>query len=194
MIKLQDFAKECGVTDRQVQRLVNKYEAELEGHFERRGVNGTWLDEEGCVILRGKMKVSPVSFYDPEQESEIQQLKATIAKLEERLDIKEQYIMGLEINQTQKQDRINELEGQIGEVKLLAAAKESAEKEITVLEGFIKDAKAEIEIQKAQNADLSAERDKAIQKTLEAEKKAQEASEELEKLKNRSFWQRLRNK
>ena len=44
------------------------------------------------------------------------------------------------------------------------------------------------------NGKISEEKKKLIDEKLEAEKKAQEASEELERLKNRSFWQRLRNK
>ena len=38
------------------------------------------------------------------------------------------------------------------------------------------------------------EKEKLIEEKLEADKRAQEASEELERLKSRSFWQRLRNK
>lgn len=60
--KLQDFAKQQGVTDRQVQRLISKYAAELEGLYERKGPNGTWLSEEACEILRSKMKQQPLSF------------------------------------------------------------------------------------------------------------------------------------
>lgn len=60
MIKLQDFAAMQGVTDRQINRLLQKYASELEGLFERRGHNGTWLTDEACEILRSKMKQQPV--------------------------------------------------------------------------------------------------------------------------------------
>lgn len=60
MIKLQDFAKQNGITDRQVQRQLKKYETELNGHFKRRGHNGTWLDEVACSFLESKMLQSPV--------------------------------------------------------------------------------------------------------------------------------------
>lgn len=66
MIKLQDFARECGVTDRQIQRLLKKYEEELTGHFERKGPNGTWLDEEARQILRSRMKQQPIVVGDGE--------------------------------------------------------------------------------------------------------------------------------
>ena len=64
MLKLQDFSKQQGVSDRQVQRLLKKYEKELEGLFERKGPNGTWLSDEACEILRGKMKTQPVAVYE----------------------------------------------------------------------------------------------------------------------------------
>lgn len=64
MLKLQDFSKQQGVSDRQVQRLLKKYEAELEGLFERKGLNGTWLSDEACEILRSKMKTQPVAIYE----------------------------------------------------------------------------------------------------------------------------------
>ena len=43
MIKLQDFAKECGVTDRAIQKHLVKYADELNGLYERKGPNGTCL-------------------------------------------------------------------------------------------------------------------------------------------------------
>lgn len=70
MIKLQEFARLQGVTDRQVQRLLKKYAAELEGLYERKGVNGTWLSDEACEILRSKMKQAPLVVSDQNEEAE----------------------------------------------------------------------------------------------------------------------------
>lgn len=67
---------ERGVTERQIQRLLKKYEAELEGKFERKGQNGTWLTDEACEILVSKMKTNPTVVGDMEQYRENQQLKA----------------------------------------------------------------------------------------------------------------------
>ncbi|MGN0266503.1 MAG: hypothetical protein ACI4D7_02375 [Lachnospiraceae bacterium] len=75
MIRLRDFARERGVTDRQVQRLLKKYEAELTGKFERRGQNGTWLTDEACDFLIGKMRTSPVVVGDEQQLREQMQLQ-----------------------------------------------------------------------------------------------------------------------
>lgn len=75
MIKLRDFARERGVTDRQVQRLLKKYEEQLAGQFERRGQNGTWLTDEACEFLISKMRSSPVVVGDGEQLREHMQLR-----------------------------------------------------------------------------------------------------------------------
>ena len=61
MIKLQDFARQQGVTDRAIQKHLNTYAEDLEGLYERKGPNGTWLTDEACEILRSKMKQQPIS-------------------------------------------------------------------------------------------------------------------------------------
>lgn len=66
MIKLQDFARECGVTDRAIQKHLKTYASELEGLYERKGSNGTWLSDEACQILRSKMKQQPIVVGDGE--------------------------------------------------------------------------------------------------------------------------------
>ena len=85
MIKVQDFAQECGITDRQIHRLLNKYEDEIVGHFERQGQNGTWLDETACQILRSKMKKLPPSVSDQQTVREKQALEAENKRLNEML-------------------------------------------------------------------------------------------------------------
>lgn len=106
MIKLQDFATECNITDRQVQRLIKKYEAEIEGHFERKGANGTWLDDEACKILRSKMKVKEIVVAD----QNVSELQAQINELQERIERKDIIIEKLQERELQKDTRIEELE------------------------------------------------------------------------------------
>lgn len=106
MIKLQDFATECNVTDRQVQRLIKKYEAEIEGHFERKGANGTWLDDEACKILRSKMKVKEIVVAD----QNVSELQAQIKELQERMERKDQIIEQLQARELLKDSRIDALE------------------------------------------------------------------------------------
>ena len=88
MVKLQDFATQQGVTDRQVQRLLKKYESELQDKFERHGHNGTWLTDEACEILRSKMKQQPIVVSD--EDPRLEELRREIAALNEEARIKEE--------------------------------------------------------------------------------------------------------
>lgn len=107
MIKLQDFARDCGVTDRAIQKHLKKHEKALEGHFHRRGPNGTWLDETAQDYIRSLMKETPVVVSD-----------ATL--LREKAELQEKYSMALEqIVFLQQQNKQLELENE--KIKLLEA-------------------------------------------------------------------------
>lgn len=110
MIKLQEFARQMSVTDRAIQKHLKKYETELAGLFERKGKNGTWLTDEACEFLRGKMKPQSVELYDPAKDEEIKRLKERIAYLEDYAAGKEKYIVAMEAAAQMKQERIAELE------------------------------------------------------------------------------------
>lgn len=163
MIKLQDFARDCGVTDRAIQKHLKTYATELEGLFERKGPNGTWLSDEACKILKSKMKQQPLVVFD--EDPRIGEMEKKIRKLEDRLERKELYIEVLEEGSRQKQERLNLLEGN----QLL-----------------LEEQNAQIEDLKAQNAVLSVEKGDAIQKASDAEKKAQEANMKASALENMS--------
>lgn len=135
MVKLQDFAKQQGVTDRQIQRLLKKYEVELEGLFERRNQNGTWLSDDACDILKSKMKTNPVVVIDDETEK----LRKRIEELEERMERKDLLIEKL-------QSRVEEKECYIEGIK----------KEQLLLEEQVKE--AESERLRADNAEAELER------------------------------------
>lgn len=64
MRKIQEFARECGVTDRAILKHIKKYETELSGHIERRGGNGTWIDETAEEIIRSRMIKHPMIVND----------------------------------------------------------------------------------------------------------------------------------
>ena len=129
MIKLQDFARQQGVTDRAIQKHLKKYAAELEGHIEKKGPNGTWLDDEACKILRSKMIIRPASLVDPKIESKLQQQELRIRELEEQLRQKEQYIYGIEASNIKKQQQIDSL---IEEKKLIEDKSSNLEVDLRV--------------------------------------------------------------
>ena len=105
MLKLQDFAAQCGVTDRQIQRLIKKYSEELKGHYERRGQNGTWIDEEGQKALRSKMKTNPPSVVDDT-------LLKKIEMLEDRIERKDVIIERMQERETAKDKMIEQLQSE----------------------------------------------------------------------------------
>lgn len=85
MIKLQDFARQCGVTDRAIQKHLKTYAAELDGLYQRKGPNGTWLSDEACEILRSKIKRQPMVILDAEQNEKLQNLENENKKLLQEL-------------------------------------------------------------------------------------------------------------
>ena len=152
MIKVQDFATKYGVTDRQVQRLLKKYEDEMAGHYERQGANGTWIDETGERILRSKMRQAPIVLHD----SEVGQKLARLEQENEAL--KDKLILALEKVQEQQalldDGRASQFMLQAAEEQAKQTAHELAEahqqlgaarQEVKLLEGFVADAKAEIQ-------------------------------------------------
>lgn len=85
MTKLQDFAAQQNVTERQIYRLLQKYADELQGLYERRGQNGTWLTDEACEILHSKMRQQPVVVSDGFLARQTEELKAKNLELLEEL-------------------------------------------------------------------------------------------------------------
>lgn len=86
MIKVQDFAAKQCVTDRQVQRLLKKYAEELTDHFERRGSNGTWLDDYACSFLRSHMKQQPIVVSDNSISEHMEELEAENRRLHQKME------------------------------------------------------------------------------------------------------------
>lgn len=56
MVKISEFARQFGITDRHARRLAAENEPDLVGHYEKRGNAGTWIDEVGIEILRSKLR------------------------------------------------------------------------------------------------------------------------------------------
>lgn len=208
MIKLQDFARECAVTDRQIQRLLKKYEEELAGHFERKGPNGTWLDEEACEILRGKMKHLPSAVVDGEVARKNEDLERENKDLLKALNMAKDRIIELQgaqarLEAAEATQRL--LEESREEYKAEAArnaqkASEEAQRAKELQRDYEQAAEAlekmrEEATQRLQEAELAEEREQqALQAAQELQSRL-EASEAREKaLKERSWWERLMRK
>lgn len=175
-VKLSDFARECGVTERAIQKHLKNLEAELQGHFERRGPNGTWLDETATALIRSRMVTPPPPIVsDGNLVRENEELKAALMQLQAR--------------HIELQGKMMEQVALLGEAAANKALLEISEKR-----------------QDALNEELMAEHDRAekaareaqeaIERAVRAERAAAETAAALEAEKGRklSFMERLRGR
>ena len=94
MIKLQEFAKTQGVTDRAVQKQLKRYEEQLQGHFARKGPAGTWLDEYAQEFLRQHMQTKSLELLEANEQ--ILQLRQELEEMRCRAEAAEKKCVALE--------------------------------------------------------------------------------------------------
>lgn len=82
MIRVRDFAVQQGVSERTVQLKLKASKEILEGHVDRRGKLGTWLDEFAQDYLRGQLMHQTVQVV--ESSETVQRLLADLAEAEKR--------------------------------------------------------------------------------------------------------------
>ena len=186
MIKLQDFARQQGVTDRAVQKQLKKNEAELEGLFVRKGPNGTWLTEEACEILRGKMKIQPVTIL--EEDPRVKHLEERVRELEKQVSEKEKLLSVAQQQVQASQEQIAQLQAAEKTIARLEADKEVAKKERDDLQAQL-ERKDEIERSLAERA-VKAENELSETKK-QFEDKEYLMQQEIEQLRNRKWYQLL---
>ena len=58
MMKLAEFSSIYKVSERHVRRLIQKYETDMAGHYEKHGNEGTFLDDVGVEILKSKLRAT----------------------------------------------------------------------------------------------------------------------------------------
>lgn len=180
MIKLQDFAREQGVTDRAIQKHLRKYEAELEGLFERKGPNGTWLTDEACEFLRSKMVTPPPPVLFSE-DPRVERLETKVAELEGRLEKKEAMLTVAQEQVQEAQRNVNTLQAKAEEHRLLEAANQSLQRDVEDLKRSHRDEidRKDVEIRAAQDKiqDQARELQIAAENVVKAEdaRKAAEA-------------------
>ena len=78
-MKLSEFASIYKVSERHVRRLIQKYEADMVGHYEQRGNEGTYIDNVGVDILKSKLRTKVEVVVDVSERE--RQLQATITEL-----------------------------------------------------------------------------------------------------------------
>ena len=194
MIKLSDFARQQGVTPRAVQKLLQKYEAEIEGHFERKGQNGTWFDDYAQEFLRSKMLQKPVVVYDETASPLLTENKELRDKLDKIRDELNETYKALVSEQSKFSDLQIQLAERTTEQKFLETSKEQAEKQAIELRK--KNVELEVALFKAEeeNKTLSDVVEINAQESERAKAEAAELRSELDRLKNRGFFARLFNR
>ena len=174
MIKLQDFAQMRGVTDRAIQKHIKNHEAELEGHIERRGVNGTWLDDFAQEFIANLMyRPAPTAVAD-------------VQIYQEYEDLKEKYLTLLEeVNGLRKsKELLNEIQGRL-------AAAETTQKLLEASNEDLRDQAA----QSRQEASTAAQKaNDEFKKRVQAESAISCERARNAALMNRGLWARIINR
>ena len=153
-IKIADFAKQYGISDRHARRLLTDNLEKMAGHYERNN-RGTWIDPEGAEILAGMLR-NPIGILPEEWEPDVKDLQKEIDRLREEN-------LKLTTNWAEAERRAGRNAAAAGQVALLEAAKVDQDVKIDALTQENGNLKAE-------NAVLShdiVEKDK----TLEEERK-----------------------
>lgn len=178
VITLRDYAKQNNISYEAVRKQVVRYADELGDHIIKDG-RQQFLDEEAVAFLDAKRQKNPVAIIQMDKDDQIESLERENKDLLLKIAIQADQIAELSAWKADNAIAIAES----NQRQLLLEEKteqvEALVKEKTLLEGFVQDAKAEIEAQKAEKADLSAERDFYIQKGAEALEKAENVSNEL---------------
>ena len=166
-VRLRDFAEANRISERTVQIHIKNNIDFLQEHIERKGKQGTWLDEKAVDFLLNQIQL-------PNKEEVFQPTPREL-----------QYIMqiaDLNAKLADAERRAGENAGAAGKLQLLEEQSasiqkknEDLQKEVGLLEGFIQDAKKEIEELKKESAE---------EKT--------ELQREIDDMKNASVWQRLK--
>ena len=158
IISMKDYAEQKNISYEAVRKQVARYKAELEGHIIVDG-RQQFLDEDAVAFLDAKRQKNPVVIYQESKDEKIEQLNEQVKQLL--------------VKTAAQADRISELaQWKADNAVLIAEANqnqrllEDKTKEIAVLEGFIQDAKNEIQT-------LTEEKTQAVE---EARTEASEAS------------------
>lgn len=202
MIKLQDFAREMGVTERAIQKHLKTYSEELEGLYQRKGPNGTWLTDEAVAILRSKMRQNPVVLGDKQAAMDLATMQKQVMELQGKLIAAHEIIADQRAKLDAGSDAVLRLQAAEHQAQSAQEALGAAQREAGALrERLEQQAQAAAEAARSAQAAVEAEHQAAEEARKEAEQSAHEAAtaqaeaerlqNELESLKSASIWRRI---
>ena len=180
-IRLKDFARERGVSERAIQKHIQRHAKELGNHVERKGPNGTWLDIVACNMIKEWMiHRNEIIIADTNTVNENEEQKKEIKELNDKLYQANLLIQSLYDANSKLMEEKARLEG----TQLLLVA---AQDQIQTMERREQDTQDKL-------VEMAREAERASQEKQIAQERALAAESKIEELKSRTFWERLTRK
>ena len=207
MITIKDYAKQKGVSYEAIRKQIKRYDAELEGHLIKQN-RFLMLDDEAVQFLDGKRSENPVIVYEQNKDEELEQLRQENKMLLIQMNtvqdqlgkVQQKLIAEMSTTKLLTQEKVQYLEykaqSEQKELQLqdLAKARDAAQARADQQEAVLRPKEQQIGALTAAKETAAANLQEARVRIEEAEARAKAAEEETERLKKRSFWDRLFNR
>lgn len=207
MITIKDYAKQKGVSYEAIRKQIKRYDAELEGHLIKQN-RFLMLDDDAVQFLDGKRSENPVIVYEQNKDEELEQLRQENKMLLIQMNtvqdqlgkVQQKLIAEMSTTKLLTQEKIQYLEykaqSEQKELQLqdLAKARDAAQARADQQEAVLRLKEQQIGALTAAKETAAANLQEARVRIEEAEARAKVAEEETERLKKRSFWDRLFNR
>jgi chromosome segregation ATPase len=207
MITIKDYAKQKGVSYEAIRKQIKRYDAELEGHLIKQN-RFLMLDDDAVQFLDGKRSENPVIVYEQNKDEELEQLRQENKMLLIQMNtvqdqlgkVQQKLIAEMSTTKLLTQEKIQYLEykaqSEQKELQLqdLAKARDAAQARADQQEAVLRLKEQQIGALTAAKETAAANLQEARVRIEEAEARAKAAEEETERLKKRSFWDRLFNR
>ena len=207
MITIKDYAKQKGVSYEAIRKQIKRYDAELEGHLIKQN-RFLMLDDEAVQFLDGKRSENPVIVYEQNKDEELEQLRQENKMLLIQMNtvqdqlgkVQQKLIAEMSTTKLLTQEKVQYLEykaqSEQKELQLqdLAKARDAAQARADQQEAVLRLKEQQIGALTAAKETAAANLQEARVRIDEAEARAKAAEEETERLKKRSFWDRLFNR
>ncbi|WP_297863366.1 hypothetical protein [uncultured Acidaminococcus sp.] len=207
MITIKDYAKQKGVSYEAIRKQIKRYDAELEGHLIKQN-RFLMLDDEAVQFLDGKRSENPVIVYEQNKDEELEQLRQENKMLLIQMNtvqdqlgkVQQKLIAEMSTTKLLTQEKVQYLEykaqSEQKELQLqdLAKARDAAQARADQQEAVLRLKEQQIGALTAAKETAAANLQEARARIEEAEARAKAAEEETERLKKRSFWDRLFNR
>ncbi len=207
MITIKDYAKQKGVSYEAIRKQIKRYEDELEGHLVKQN-RFLMLDDEAVRFLDSKRSENPVIVYEQNKDEELEQLRKEnkvlliqMNTVQDQLGKVQQKLIA-EMNTTKllTNEKVQYLEYKAQaeqkdlQLQDLAKARDAAQEKSDQQEALLRLKEQQIGALTAAKESAAENLQAAQTKLEELEKRAKAAEEETNRLKNRSFWERLFNR